>query len=104
MHTLGGDQREALAEVKAHLTTENASGPRSGAVGFVRAVGQNVAQEVFIGRWDAHASSLMERGLPPGRAGVSVVERFELLYGHDFALTPVRHMADDHFPRREIRV
>ena len=59
VHALGGDEREALAQVKAHLAAENAAGSGAGAVGFVRAVGHDIAQKVFIGRWGAHASSLV---------------------------------------------
>ena len=59
MHPLGGDQREALAQVKAELAAKNAQGAGAGAVRFVRAVLEDVAQEVFIGRRDAHGSSLL---------------------------------------------
>jgi hypothetical protein len=54
MHAFGGDQRETPAKVKAELTAENAGGSGARAVGFVRAMGQDIAQEVFIRRRDAH--------------------------------------------------
>ena len=54
MHALGGDQRKAFAEVKAHLPSKHAERAGAGAVRFMRAVGKDVTQEVFIRRRDAH--------------------------------------------------
>ena len=48
MHFFGGDQRKALAQVKAHLVTKNAGGAGAGAVLFVHALGVGVAQQVFV--------------------------------------------------------
>ena len=59
VHPLGGDQREALAQVKAHLAAEHTQGAGPGPVRFVRAVVQDIAQQVFIGRRNAHRSSLL---------------------------------------------
>ena len=46
---LGGDQREALCEVEAHLVAEHADRAGAGAVGFFRAVFQHVLHEIEIG-------------------------------------------------------
>ena len=48
MHFLGGDQREAIIEVKAHLVAENALGTGAGAVGLEHAMAVDMAQKVFI--------------------------------------------------------
>ena len=46
---LGGDQREALGEIKTHLVTEHAGGAGAGAVGFMGAVFQHVLHQGEIG-------------------------------------------------------
>src|SRR5690606_27820361 len=45
---LGGDQREALAQVEAHLPAEHAAGPGAGAVVLVGTVLEHVAQQVEV--------------------------------------------------------
>jgi len=42
------DEREAVREVEPQLAAEDAPCAGSGAVGFMRAVRQNVAQEVLV--------------------------------------------------------
>ena len=43
---LGGDQREALRQIEAHLVAEHADGAGAGAVGFFRAVVQHVLHQI----------------------------------------------------------
>src|SRR5688500_11320605 len=96
MDPLSGDQRETPAEVKAHLAPENAGGSGSSAVRFVRAGSQDIAQEVFIRRWDAHGSSLL--WLPPPAAQPHlVVKRLELLHGNNPVFSARSHMAHHQF-------
>ncbi|MNY14828.1 hypothetical protein D3C86_1480170 [compost metagenome] len=45
---LGGDHREALVQVEAHLVAEHRTGARAGAVGLVGAMLVNMAHEVEI--------------------------------------------------------
>jgi len=45
---LGGQQREALGEVEAHLVTEDAARPGAGAVGLLHPVVQHVVDEVEV--------------------------------------------------------
>ncbi|MNR33628.1 hypothetical protein D3C85_1513130 [compost metagenome] len=54
MDAFGGDQREAFGQVEADLAAEHAGGAGPCTVGFVRAMGHDIAQEVFIRRRDAH--------------------------------------------------
>src|SRR5699024_10862099 len=49
MHLLGRHHRQPLAEVEAHLATENADGARAGAIGLVDAVIEDVSHETEIG-------------------------------------------------------
>src|SRR3546814_7617638 len=61
MQLLGGQQREALGEVEAHLVAEQALGAGAGAVALVDALVANPAQEVevlFHGRSEEHTSEL----------------------------------------------
>ena len=53
MHPLGGQQRETLLQIEAHLTTEHRARPRAGAVGLVDAVVDHITQQIEI---DAHPS------------------------------------------------
>ncbi len=46
---LGGHQREAGVEIEAHLPAEHAARAGAGAVGFLRAVLEHVAQQVQVG-------------------------------------------------------
>ena len=46
---LGGEQREALAQVEADLPTKHRAGAHTGAVGLVGAVVDDVAQQVQVG-------------------------------------------------------
>ena len=48
MHPFGGDQREALAQVKTHLVTKDAGGAGTGAVRLDHALREGVAQQVFV--------------------------------------------------------
>ena len=45
---LGGDQREAVLQVEAHLVAEHADRAGAGAVGFFRAVGEHVLHQIEI--------------------------------------------------------
>src|SRR6185437_1235258 len=46
---LGGDQREAVVEVEAHLPAEHAAGAGTGAVALLRAVFEHVREQVQVG-------------------------------------------------------
>ena len=48
MHTLGGEQREPVLQVQAHLVAENGARPRAGTVSLGAAVLQHMAQKVKI--------------------------------------------------------
>src|SRR5690606_26943733 len=56
---LGGDQREALAQVEAHLPAEHAAGAGAGAVRLVGAVLQHVGQQFQV----------LLHALPPSAVG-----------------------------------
>src|SRR3546814_9771964 len=59
MQLLGGQQREALGEVEAHLVAEQALGAGAGAVALVDALVANPAQEVeVLFRSEEHTSDL----------------------------------------------
>ena len=49
VHALGGEQREAVGEVEAHLVPEDAERPGAGPVGLARPGGQHVVEQVEIG-------------------------------------------------------
>src|SRR3546814_2306999 len=59
---LGGDQREAFAEIEAHLPAEHAARAGTGAVGLFGAVLKHVAQQVEV---LTHANPLVGRGYVP---------------------------------------
>ena len=48
MHLLGGDQREALVQVKTHLVTKDAGGTGTGAVRLDHTLRESMAQQVFV--------------------------------------------------------
>ena len=48
-HGLGGQQREVLRQVKAHLLAEQGNRAGAGAIGLQRAFGQDLAHQVLIG-------------------------------------------------------
>ena len=56
VHALGGEQREAVGEVEAHLVPEDAERPRAGPVGLARPGGQHVVEQVEIGPHRAQLS------------------------------------------------
>src|SRR5699024_2222641 len=55
MQLLGGDQRKTVSQVETHLVAEHAQGTGPGAVGFVRAVLQDMPDQVEI---RAHGESI----------------------------------------------
>ena len=48
MQLLGGQEREALGQVKPHLAPEDAQGACAGPVATLHAIGQNVREQVQI--------------------------------------------------------
>ena len=58
MHLFGGDQREARRQVVAELMAEQAAGAGSGAIGLVRALLENQAQQVLVRGRDRHVGQL----------------------------------------------
>ena len=48
MHLLGGDQREALLQVEAHLITEDRDRAGAGSVVLAYAVREHMVQQVVI--------------------------------------------------------
>ena len=58
---LGGDQREALTEVEAHLVAEDRPGPGAGAVALLRALVEDPVEEVEVG---LHGTTLLRERRP----------------------------------------
>ena len=48
MHLLGGDEREALGQVEAHLVAEHAAGAGAGAVGLLHPGVEDALEEVEV--------------------------------------------------------
>ena len=48
-HFFGGDEREAVLQVEAHLVAKYAAGAGAGAVGFSGSRVEDVAEEVVVG-------------------------------------------------------
>ena len=70
VHLLGGDQREALAQVEAHLVAEHAARAGAGAVGLGDAVVAHVAHEVFVLRADRALGARLRDGVEGWHAGI----------------------------------
>src|SRR5690606_22742177 len=66
---LGGDQRETLVEVKAHLPTEHAARAGTGAVGFLPAMLKYVLQQIQL---------LLHAFSPVGMTGCSTGARRDI--------------------------
>ena len=62
VHLLGRDQREAFAQVEAHLVAEHALRSGAGAVGLGDAVIADVAEEVLVLRADGRSAASGEAG------------------------------------------
>jgi hypothetical protein len=48
MHLLGGEERESLFQVEAHLVTEDGNGAGAGPVGFSAAVFQDMFKQIKV--------------------------------------------------------
>ena len=49
MNLFGGDERKTLLKVEPHLMSEHAAGAGTGAIGFLHAVFEHMAHEIFVG-------------------------------------------------------